>query len=424
MRGWLWRVGRDGWRRAHGTAAAGELPRRRAGPPWRVLFFGTDDFSVETLRALQAAREPRPNALVDHLEVVTVQPQLPKGLPVKNYAEQSQHPIHFWPDVASCEHFDVGEVASFGHLLHEDLILKFPYGVLNVHPSCLPRWRGPAPIIHTVLHGDTVTGVTIMQIRPKRCDVGPIIKQETVPVPPNCMAKELESVLSKLGADMLIAVLENLAESLRNKREHPKEGTTAAPKVTAAMSCIQWEEQAPEQILRMHRALGTLMPLRTLWMGSVVKLLDLAAVETLPDFIDRLRPENEILPGSVFYDKKSETLVIHCKVDGVDQSPARKKQKTKEDEEGKEKGTASKKGKEGEKERKKTKGKREKQEQRKKETAGDEDHLEPSESTEESTVSQVPHGPPPEKLHPSPPHPPEVHSEPTGQSVSPNHSQP
>ncbi|XP_078237098.1 uncharacterized protein LOC144584599 isoform X2 [Pogona vitticeps] len=211
------------------------------------------------------------------------------------------------------------------------------------------------------------------------------------------------------------------------------------------MSCIQWEEQAPEQILRMHRALGTLMPLRTLWMGNVVKLLDLAAVETLPDFIDRLRPENEILPGSVFYNKKSETLVIHCKVDGVDQSPARKKQKTKEDEEGKEKGTASKKGKEGEKKRKKTKGKREKdgkklhklykmahkrrlqdqeQEQRKKETAGDEDHLEPSESTEESTVSQVPHGPPPEKLHPSPPHPPEVHSEPTGQSVSPNHSQP
>nr|XP_020667829.1 methionyl-tRNA formyltransferase, mitochondrial [Pogona vitticeps] len=55
------------------------------------------------------------------------------------------------------------------------------------------------------------------------------------------------------------------------------------------------------------------MPLRTLWMGSVVKLLDLAEVETLPDFIDRLRPENEILPGSVFYDKKSETLVIHCK---------------------------------------------------------------------------------------------------------------
>jgi hypothetical protein len=41
-------------------------------------------------------------------------------------------------------------------------------GILNVHPSCLPRWRGPAPIIHTVLHGDTVTGVTIMQIRPKR----------------------------------------------------------------------------------------------------------------------------------------------------------------------------------------------------------------------------------------------------------------
>uniref|UniRef100_A0ABM5EY71 methionyl-tRNA formyltransferase n=1 Tax=Pogona vitticeps TaxID=103695 RepID=A0ABM5EY71_9SAUR len=281
MRGWLWRVGREGWRRAHGTAAAGELPRRRAGPPWRVLFFGTDDFSVEMLRALQAAREPRPNALVDHLEVVTVQPQLPKGLPVKNYAEQSQLPVHFWPDVAWCEHFDIGVVASFGHLLHEDLILKFPYGVLNVHPSCHPRWRGPAPIIHTVLHGDTVTGVTIMQIRPKRFDVGPIIKQETIPVPPNCTAKELESVLSKLGADMLIAVLEHLAESLRNKREQPKEGTTAdASANTVDGQC----GKAP---------------------GSC-RSGDIAGFYWL-------RPENEILPGSVFYDKKSETLLIHCK---------------------------------------------------------------------------------------------------------------
>ncbi|XP_078236961.1 uncharacterized protein LOC144584525 isoform X1 [Pogona vitticeps] len=157
-------------------------------------------------------------------------------------------------------------------------------------------------------------------------------------------------------------------------------------------------------------------------------------------------PQNELIYYGPFIIAASlQRMRFSSKVDGVDQSPARKKQKTKEDEEGKEKGTASKKGKEGEKERKKTKGKREKdgkklhklykmahkrrlqdqeQEQRKKETAGDEDHLEPSESTEESTVSQVPHGPPPEKLHPSPPHPPEVHSEPTGQSVSPNHSQP
>ncbi|XP_062998731.1 methionyl-tRNA formyltransferase, mitochondrial [Elgaria multicarinata webbii] len=315
MRGGILRAWRGGWSwarsRSHATAA-GKAPRREK-PPWRVLFFGTDGFSAETLRALQAAREPRPGLLVDHLEVVTLQSQLPKGLPVKNCAEQLHLPIHLWPDVGPCEHFDVGVVASFGRLLSEDLILKFPYGVLNVHPSYLPRWRGPAPIIHTVLHGDTVTGVTIMQIRPKRFDVGPIIKQETFAVPGHCSAKELESLLSKLGANMLIDVLQNLPESLKNKREQQKEGITFAPKVTVAMSCINWEEQHPEQILRMHRALGSMMPLQTLWMDTTVKLLDFVEVETLPDLTDRLVAESWTIPGSVFYHKQRQTLVIRCK---------------------------------------------------------------------------------------------------------------
>ncbi|KAM6426261.1 methionyl-tRNA formyltransferase, mitochondrial isoform 1-T1 [Liasis olivaceus] len=255
-------------------------------------------------------RMPR---LVDHLEVVTLPANPSKGLPVKKYAEHFQLPIHIWPDVGACENFDIGVVASFGRLLSEDLILKFPYGMLNVHPSYLPRWRGPAPIIHTVLHGDTVTGVTIMQIRPKRFDVGPIIKQEEFAVPAHCSAKELEPLLSKEGANMLIAVLQNLPESLSQKKEQPNEGVTHAPKVTIAMSCIQWEDQTAEQILRMHRALGAMMPLRTLWMGSRVKLLDFVEEEMLPDFPDKVVAEKEAIPGFVFYHKQLQILMIQCK---------------------------------------------------------------------------------------------------------------
>ncbi|XP_066491466.1 methionyl-tRNA formyltransferase, mitochondrial [Tiliqua scincoides] len=314
MRGRILRAWRGGWSRGRAAASGGGGGARwREGPPWRVLFFGTDAFAAEALRALQAARELGPRLLVDRLEVVTLQSQLPRGLPVQRYAEQLQLPVHLWPDTGPCGHFDVGVVASFGRLLSEDLILKFPYGVLNVHPSYLPRWRGPAPIIHTVLHGDTVSGVTIMQIRPKRFDVGPIVKQETLSVPANCSAKELESVLSKLGANMLISVLQNLPECLRNKREQPKEGVTFAPKVTVAMSCIQWEEQTPEQILRLHRALGAVMPLQTLWMGTTVKLLDFVEVDAILDLTDRLAAESGAIPGSVSYHKPSQTLVIRCK---------------------------------------------------------------------------------------------------------------
>ncbi|XP_074863228.1 methionyl-tRNA formyltransferase, mitochondrial isoform X2 [Carettochelys insculpta] len=313
MRGRLLRA----WREGAAVAAArglAELAAPRGKPPWRVLFFGTDDFAVESLRALEATREPREEPpLVDRLEVVTLPSPLPRGLPVRNCARQLQLPAHDWPETGPRGQFDVGVVASFGRLLSEDLILQFPYGVLNVHPSYLPRWRGPAPIVHTVLHGDTVTGVTIMQIKPTRFDIGPIIKQEEFAVPSQCTAKELEVMLSKLGANMLISVLKNLPESLKNKKEQAHEGVTFAPKVTVAMSFIKWEEQTPEQLLRLHRAIGAIIPLQTQWMGNTVKLLDFVEVHNIHGFDDKLFNKREIVPGSVLYHKSSQILVVRCK---------------------------------------------------------------------------------------------------------------
>uniref|UniRef100_A0A8C3VQD7 Methionyl-tRNA formyltransferase, mitochondrial n=1 Tax=Catagonus wagneri TaxID=51154 RepID=A0A8C3VQD7_9CETA len=283
----------------------------REKPPWRVLFFGTDQFARETLRALHAARENKEEELIEKLEVVTVPSPSPKGLPVKQFAVQSQLPVYEWPDVGSGE-YDVGVVASFGRLLSEAVILKFPYGILNVHPSCLPRWRGPAPIIHTVLHGDTITGVTIMQIRPKRFDVGPILKQEMIPVPPKTTAKELEAALSRLGANMLISVLKNLPESLNSGRQQPAEGVTHAPKISAATSCVKWEEQTSEQIFRLYRAIGNIIPLQTLWMNNTIKLLDLVEVNS-SHLTDSRLMEQAIIPGSVIYHKKSQILLVCCK---------------------------------------------------------------------------------------------------------------
>ena len=289
----------------------GRGSRVREKPPWRVLFLGTDHFARETLRALHAARDGKEEKLIEKLEVVTVPSLSPKGLPVKQYAIQSQLPVYEWPDVGSGE-YDVGVVASFGRLLSEALILKFPYGILNVHPSCLPRWRGPAPIIHTVLHGDTVTGVTIMQIRPKRFDIGPILQQETIPVPPKSTSKELEAVLSKLGANMLISVLKNLPESLNNGRPQPAEGVTYAPKVSAGTSCVKWEEQTSEQVLRLHLAIGDIVPLQTLWMENTVKLLDLVEVNN-SILADPKLTGQTVTPGFVVYHRPSQMLLVRCK---------------------------------------------------------------------------------------------------------------
>lgn len=272
------------------------------------MFFGTDEFALECLKTLNKYSSKTQEEVVGRLEVVSLPSLLPKGLPVANYASAEGIPFREWPDIGPCDQFDVGVVASFGRLLSEDLILKFPFGILNVHPSLLPRWRGPAPLIHTVLNGDKTTGVTIMQIRPKRFDVGPIVMKETVPVPPKCTSKELEAVLSMQGAEMLISVLKDLPERLRNATEQPKEGVTFAPKINAAMSCVKWAEQTPEQIIRLERAIGFAMPLQTIWMGAPIKLLDFVEV---PDSL--ISSDFPRFPGSIQYLSAPQIMVVRCK---------------------------------------------------------------------------------------------------------------
>uniref|UniRef100_A0A8C0IAG1 Methionyl-tRNA formyltransferase, mitochondrial n=1 Tax=Bubo bubo TaxID=30461 RepID=A0A8C0IAG1_BUBBB len=293
-------------------------------------------------QCLVHAREPSEDSLVSRLEVVTLPSRLPGGLPVRSCARELQLPVHEWPHTGPVGQFDVGVVASFGRLLSEDLILQFPYGVLNVHPSCLPRWRGPAPIIHTVLHGDKVTGVTIMEIRPKRFDVGPIIKQEEFAVPPHCTAKELEVMLSKMGANMLISVLKNLPESLKNKKEQPKEGVTFAPKISIAKSCIKWEEQTAAQIIQLHRAIGSMFPLQTLWKGTTVKLLDFEEVDNIPGFAGWVGIRTVILKKQLtavdfyngymhsWFQQNSRTVHQECRFQTLKLSTAKKTLKERE----------------------------------------------------------------------------------------------
>ncbi|XP_038549389.1 methionyl-tRNA formyltransferase, mitochondrial isoform X2 [Micropterus salmoides] len=237
---------RTGWR----TRNDGRQRRlmSSAGPPWRLLFFGSDHFAVESLKLLTSSRSSR-DGVVESLEVVTLSGEVP----VKRFAQQNHLPVHSWPPDNVDGRFDVGVVVSFGCLLPERLINKFPHGILNVHPSLLPRWRGPAPVFHTIIHGDTVTGVTIMQIRPHRFDVGPILNQEFHQVHENCTAEELGAALATKGAH--------------------------------------------------------LVPLRTTWMGRTIKLLDFVGKCN----ISLCDPRRNPVPGSVHYQKESDTLAVCCK---------------------------------------------------------------------------------------------------------------
>ncbi|XP_019748779.1 methionyl-tRNA formyltransferase, mitochondrial isoform X4 [Hippocampus comes] len=250
-------------------------PRRSlcsSGPPWRLLFFGSDHFAVESLKVLAADRS-RSGGAVSSLEVAT----LSADVPVADFARRERLPLHRWPPRDVEGRFDVGVVVSFGCLLHQRLIAKFPCGILNVHPSLLPRWRGPAPIFHTILNGDTVTGVSVMQIRAHGFDVGPILNQAVHAVPESSTTDELADVLAAEGAQLqLLDTLRKLPRKMADKREQSPAGATFAPKISASMSWIVWEEHTCQHIDRLHRAIGSRFPLRTTWMGGTIKLVDFA----------------------------------------------------------------------------------------------------------------------------------------------------
>lgn len=109
-------------------------------------------------------------------------------------------------DLDQLEAADVGVVIDYGHKISAAVRSHFPCGVVNLHPSLLPRWRGPSPIKSALLHGDTKTGVSIMVID-DGFDTGPILAQTSVEILETETNAELEPRLAQIGAELLIDVL-------------------------------------------------------------------------------------------------------------------------------------------------------------------------------------------------------------------------
>lgn len=97
---------------------------------------------------------------------------------------------------------------------------------MNIHPSLLPRWRGAAPIVHTLAYGDHETGVSIMRIRPKRFDTGEIIVQHKIQIEPNTRMPELHQTLGNIGASCLVSTLKQLPEILQKVQPQLDIGVT------------------------------------------------------------------------------------------------------------------------------------------------------------------------------------------------------
>ena len=146
-------------------------------------------------------------------------------------------------------------VMAYG-LLIPTKILNFPqYGCINIHVSLLPRWRGASPIEHTLLNGDTETGITIIKLIEK-LDAGPIIVQKKIPVVENINKDDLSDKLTQLGSDLLIDILPKLfADKIVMQKQNNKE-STYAQKINSQMRKINFNLSTRE-VLNQIRAYAT-----------------------------------------------------------------------------------------------------------------------------------------------------------------------
>ena len=243
----------------------------------RVIFMGTPDFSVGTLEALIEAGH-------DVCLAVT-QSDKPKGRgkdmqfsPVKETALRHGIPV-FQPrrirEPESVEELrkynaDVMVVIAFGQILPKTILEMTPYGCVNVHASLLPKYRGAAPIQWSIIEGETVTGVTTMQMD-EGVDTGDMILKTEVPIAENETGESLHEKLAQAGAELCVKTLKALEDKTAVFEKQSESPTAYAKMLTKEMGNIDWAQSAV-QIERLIRGLNSWPSAYTHWNGKVLKI--------------------------------------------------------------------------------------------------------------------------------------------------------
>jgi methionyl-tRNA formyltransferase len=223
----------------------------------RIAFMGTPNFAVPTLDALIAAGHD--------VAAVYCQPPRPAGRgkalspsPVQTRAEKAGIEVRTPVSLRSGDEqaafaalgLDVAVVAAYGLILPEPILAGPRMGCLNVHASLLPRWRGAAPIQRAILAGDTLTGVTIMQME-RGLDTGPMLGAMPAPIGRKA-AGELSAELAGIGAALMVRVLQALPDGVGRVPQR-EAGATYAPKIGKAEARLDFAQPA-EQVERQVRA--------------------------------------------------------------------------------------------------------------------------------------------------------------------------
>ena len=231
----------------------------------RLVFLGTPTFAVPTLEALAAKH---------HILSVVTQPDRPKGRgqeltpsPVKQAAQTLGLPVYQPERIRRPEaqaHLallapEIMVVVGYGQIIPQSVIDLAPRGIVNVHASLLPKYRGAAPIQWAVAKGETRTGVTTMQIN-AALDTGDILLARETQIGPEETALELGERLAVMGAELLVETLDGLARGAITPRRQDDALASLAPILKKEHGSISWGDQAAA----IHNRVRGLLP----WPGA------------------------------------------------------------------------------------------------------------------------------------------------------------
>jgi methionyl-tRNA formyltransferase len=225
----------------------------------RLIFMGTPDFAVPTLKELVAhghqiaavyTREPKPGGR----RGLTMQPT-----PVEQEARRLGIPV-FTPTTLktpeALQEFeahaaDAAVVVAYGMILPQAILDAPKYGCFNLHGSLLPRWRGAAPINRAIMAGDAETGVMVMKMD-AGLDTGDVAMAERLAITDAMTAADLHDALARLGAGLMVRAMDTLERGKLQLSKQSDEGVTYAAKIDKAEARIDWDRPARAVLRHIH----------------------------------------------------------------------------------------------------------------------------------------------------------------------------
>jgi methionyl-tRNA formyltransferase len=221
--------------------------------------------------------------------------------------------------------WDVGVVVSFGFFIPARFISSFTHGAINGHPSLLPRYRGPAPLTHTLLNDDQKSGVCVIDVSSAAFDVGSVLLKSEIAVPPSSLYTEFRSAMAELTANSIATVLADLqsfrASAVSQASLEPLHGApSTAPKVSKAEALIDPAVTAVRALICKYRAFHGSLGISLLLNEPQKRRVSLDLVLGSSIWGDGpsrhlLQAASSAAPGSAILDKSGRCVWVRC-IDG------------------------------------------------------------------------------------------------------------